>query len=573
MKTFNQYFTDVEIIRSLCHKRIKLAKQRHENQYVARLVGSGRPNSQEDPLNQLLPPRKVWSAYRPPYRQNNANVDLKTLEHATFHLRDTGVNLPWVERLNQFIHRVQQRIQDPQFRFNRPINRWKLKEDHKYRALTIFDLEANLICGLAAKYITDYVDPVFESSSYAFRARPQDGRAQTYHDAFESIYNHRRAAAGRELYVAECDIRGFFDCVDHGVALSSLQRVVSLREEMQDGSIFNPQAQRIFQAYLDCFSFPVNVLQETTPILREEDPEGYFPWPADALRKHHRDPHAARIGVPQGGALSCVIANLVLDAADKRMKNMKTRIPELLYIRYCDDMVLIAPDQQQCEVAYKSYLRVLDALKLPYHQPRTINNYDASFWADGMKSKAPYCWHRKVKPSNVPWVQFVGYQIRYDGLVRPKRASIVKHIDSMREKVDTVKHELLRLNRTTIPRPTDPPPVKCTRAQAVASMTAKLVSCSVGRVDPEHPQYCPLPMCWTAGFKALNNKPIAGAFLKELDSERERQIWRFKRADIHYNTRRVAISRPSGWRDPKGYLYSYHAQYTNNGGAELVRHP
>jgi hypothetical protein len=107
--------------------------------------------------------------------------------------------------------------------------------------------------------------------------------------------------------------------------------------------------------------------------------------------------------------------NLVLDLADKRVRAVQEQLPDQIqYFRYCDDMILLARRGSHCREAFQAYLNALDELKLPYHQPKSVETYNKRFWNE--KSKNPYCWSGTKGPGCIPWVQFVGYQVRYDGL-------------------------------------------------------------------------------------------------------------------------------------------------------------
>jgi hypothetical protein len=572
MNTLKQYFSDNQIIRELCKARVKLAKQRNERQYLGRLIGRQTHRVVDDDVGILLPPRKAWPQFRPLVRQTIKDVDLVSLERAALTLRRAQPRLPWVIRLNTFINKVQSRVlNSPTFTFAPPEVRWELKKRNEYRAICRFNLEDNLINGLTAKYLKDFFDPAFEDSSYAFRTANKNRQMPTHHSAFNHIFQIRQSALRERLYVAECDIKGFYDSVDHGVAATSFKRVVDLVEKAMTDRKMDPRAVAIFRAYLNCYSFPHNVLGEAAARLKREDPDGVFPWPAKALRKHQANPFQARIGVPQGGAISCLISNLVLDLADRRIKPLQQPGTELHYLRYCDDMVLIAQRKWKCRLAYQIYLKALDDLKLPYHPAKTIKSYGKDFWSDKTKSKAPYCWSGEQKGGFVPWVQFVGYQIRYDGLVRPKPKSVKKQLNALKETVDGVKWRLLKKSRP-FPKPYETPTIVANRSQAENSVQSKLTSMGVGRVKVNQITEGPLPMCWCNGFKALHGKPLVPTFLKQLDRERERQIRRFKRAKIVYGFgRRLRSS--GGRQKPSGYMDSYYAQFNNDGGKHLIAHP
>ena len=86
------------------------------------------------------------------------------------------------------------------------------------------------------------------------------------------------------------------------------------------------------------------------------------------------NPRQLRIGVSQGGALSGIIANLILNEADKVVKAEGVRLgAEIHYYRYCDDMLLISPSLQHCKLVFAAYVRKLTGLNLIYR------NYSGRF--------------------------------------------------------------------------------------------------------------------------------------------------------------------------------------------------
>ena len=389
---------------------------------------------------------------------------------------------------------------------------------------------------MLARYLRDFCDPAFDGSSYAFRARGESGRTPTHHHAFDAIYRLKSAHPKRDLYVAECDIRGFYDTVDLQVALDSLERTENHMHCLKPELTLHPRAKQIFRAYLECYTFPRNVLEEATPLLRREHANGEFPWPEDALRKHHANPRSAAIGVPQGGALSCIIANLVLDLADKRVRAVQEQFrDQIQYFRYCDDMILLARRESHCREAFQAYLNALDELKLPYHSRTTVSDYDKSFWA--AKSKNPYCWTGRKGSGCVPWVQFVGYQVRYDGLVRIKKKSLEKQIMKLRNVTDHVKFGLGCKPGTH--GLAAPPSVPAHKDQVMLSLLWRLVQLGVGKVRLKYREQGPQRLCWAGGYKALHGKPLVPQMLKSLDRQREQQLKRMDQAQIAYLLKNV----------------------------------
>ena len=304
-----QYFSDDRIISQICKERVKQAGQRHDRQYKNRLAGNMRESAPVHPFYQMLPSRRQWSAFRLRIRTDGLNSDLYALKLAVKILRHQQPSQLWVLELNRYITAIRERVLNcHMFAFESPTisSELKGKSGQEYRALCRFNPDDNLILCLYANYLRDVFDPLFSNSSFAFRAA-RNGQIPTHHDAFSEIYNLKQKSGNRSFYVAECDIRGFFDTVNHSLALSAFREAAAKVN-------LHPRAEVLFRAYLNCYSFPVNVLGDAGP----RNPDGYFKWPEHELRAiYNDDPRSLRIGVAQGGAVSGFIANLIMDAADK----------------------------------------------------------------------------------------------------------------------------------------------------------------------------------------------------------------------------------------------------------------
>ena len=273
-----------------------------------------------------------------------------------------------------------------------------------------------------------------------------------------------------------------------------------------------------------------------------------------------------RIGIPQGGALSCFIANCVLHYADKEVERSRSSTPgPFLYLRYCDDMVILAPHRRSCEIAFEAYQQALRRLRLPAHAPVEVGTYNAAFW-DG-KSRQPYHWARPLDCKTVPWLQFVGYQIRHDGMLRVKRKSIEKH----KAKILVETNRLLGTLRPTRSTPTSPstfaPGIRKSARQIIHRFRQKLIAMSVGRREVHHDLRQLMPKCWASGFKKLHGRRLPLNALKELDRFRERQIARI-RAVLRQLPRVTGEQEPAeGIRVPRfhGYPFSYVGQFAPTG--------
>lgn len=431
MPKFEDYFSDYAIIKRLCIARIKHADTRHRQLFYRQISVDFKIPENRERID-FLPPRRQWKRFRNKRRDNTTdqNQNLLALVRATMKLRSAHPQPQWAARLGERINTIRSRaLTDKKFKFTPPTIApiEKEKGSNQYRAIARFQSDDQIIEGLTAKYFRELFDPFFSPSSLAFRCAKGCAPPPTHHDAVTKIQNYRRRYSKSGLYAAECDIRGFYDCVSHRTARDCLEKLINEARCKRTEFQIHPQALRIFKAYLCSYSFTKSVKMQTAALLEGKEKQGAtFPWPQDDLRQFYRRPNSAAIGVPQGGALSCFVANCVLHEADNRVELIRQKTGALFrYLRYCDDMIILAPDKSTCRKAFAAYQTALEELRLPIHAPEPVLSYGKELWSK--KSRKPFLWGRPTKRSVVPWVQFVGYQIRYDGLIRVKTKSIEKH--------------------------------------------------------------------------------------------------------------------------------------------------
>jgi hypothetical protein len=393
-----------------------------------------------------------------------------------------------------------------------------------FRALAQFELRDSIISSCVAFYFRRATDHVFDADSLAFRA-PSTGLPPTHHDAAARLIEFRQQQT-KAPWVAEVDIRGFFDTVGHDSVRSA---IVMLERKL--GTPFDVRAKAILEAYLACYSFNLYA----RPIARahaekeahrsSKDCEGVdISWPDAELQALGRNTRLEPIGVPQGGALSCFIANAVLDSADASVRNA---VPSgrALYIRYCDDVILSAGTRAACQRMLDAYKFALRALKLPEHPLKTFRGRyrqeAAQFWAT--KSKAPYRWSGLDAPGCVPWCSFVGYQVRDDGLLRIRKESIRKVLNRHNQHVSDTARRVRQARRQGKPTLSD--------RQVMYRARQRLRSSSVG-TSLLHLGASPSAICWAGGFRLLQGQqnPALLSQLRLLDRHRGQALKRLKRA-------------------------------------------
>lgn len=512
MHSYEDYFSSDKITEVLLELRTRAAKVAHKKYFYSNLsVSSGKtPKSDLPPI---FPPRRQWNRFRPKTRKQG-NIELITLKNAVSWHSRSGSTISWFRRLTKVVEQIQTEALSGKFSFSSPQITPQLKSGNEYRAISSFpELTDRVIDIINAKYLRELVDPALEPASVAFRV---EGNKYDRNSAITGILNFREESHDKNLFVAECDIRGFFDCVHHSVAKEALSRGIMLRNLRMDQSLKpDPRAIAIFSSYLAAFSFPKNVKKEAEPKLRrkEKNEAAIFKWPErgavddpSCLRYFHNRPRNARIGIPQGGSHSCLIANLVLDLADKEvLLSLKSNTANANYYRYCDDMIILSTSQSHCEQAYEAYIRALRFLKLPYH-PSFLPEFHEKRFFTKSKTKAPYRWAKANKPKQFPWIQFLGYQVRYDGLIRVRPSSLHKQKLKIRTLTETIGKSLRNSK------------MRVSRKRIYYRFNSKIAAFSVGNVEIHKPeQSTPRPMSWCSGFKLLKNRRHIKKQLADLD--------------------------------------------------------
>ncbi len=391
--------------------------------------------------------------------------------------------------MSDFVEVIHDRIKRPEdFPIStpeiKPIKKDNTKACKECRPISLNNLQDRVIISLTAKYFTELFDDYFLDCSYAFRAvKMVDGSklVRTHHSAIEKIIEYRRLNISNKIFAAECDIQKFFDCVNHDLVLEALD---SLSKE-KDCHI-NATAYVLFKQYLNSYSFSSDVFpkNDTEYFDRFHLSGAKFKWVLNELKdsfysslvkESGNNLERLRIGVPQGGALSCFISNLLLHTVDKMVINQNDK--DLLYLRFCDDMVILHTDKEKCESALIRYKEAIIGAKLLIHEPKEIHEYSKSFWKE--KSKKPYEWGQvNSDKSKVPWLAFVGYQIKYNGDTRVRKKSFIKEKRKQKEQCNEVLHALNHHkdeeNINIIS--------KKSKRQHLFALENRLISMSVGRI-------------------------------------------------------------------------------------------
>lgn len=540
MRLFEEYFSEKSVIRELCKARVSLAEKRNDMLFLHR-ISKDSPSAENAKIASnmvgildIFPPRRKWHQFRPRHRGKSpaADLNLETLFRACLTLRKLTPNERWVAKLEARVDGIRSRVLSTRtFRFNKPRINPVVKSavEKTFRPIAAFSLDDKIVDSLTARYFRDMLDAELLPSCLAFRCSKGKKPPPTIHDALEKVLEFNRACGRTRPFVAECDIKGFFDCVAHDVALQGVRSLIADAKKRNHSLAIDKRALRVLHAYLDAYSFSNDVAVVAQASLQKRYLGAKFKWPKDDLERLHKKGALPRIGVPQGGALSCLIANAVLHKVDKTLENLRKKLgmSSFTYLRYCDDMILLARSQAVCAKAFSCYCRSVKRLRLPIHPPGNVGRYSRSFW-DG-KSRAPFRWAKPRGAGKVPWIQFVGYQVRYDALVRVRLSSLKKHIRKLTESADELLATLSPGRWTTSKSPAFAQGLRKSAHQVRHRFRQKLISISVGRREICDSLDEMMGMCWANGFRGLKDKRIVTSSLKALDRHRERQIQRIAR--------------------------------------------
>ena len=174
-----------------------------------------------------------------------------------------------------------------------------------------------LIQQAIVQVLTPIFDPHFSESSFGFRPK------RSAHGAAKQV---QRTIRRGHRYAADIDLSKFFDRVQHDVLMARVARRVS------DKTLL-----RLIGRYLRAGVMVEGVLQPTD------------------------------VGTPQGGPLSPILSNILLDDLDKELERRG-----LPFVRYADDFAVFAKSEGSAERIMASVSRFLaDKLRLVVNQEKS----------------------------------------------------------------------------------------------------------------------------------------------------------------------------------------------------------
>lgn len=192
------------------------------------------------------------------------------------------------------------------------------KPDGSQRPLGVPTVLDRLIQQAVAQVLTPLFEAGFSKHSYGFR----EG-----HNAHEAVTEMESGWNEGRRHAIDCDLKAFFDTVNHDRLMEELRRKVRDREVLG-----------LIRLYLQAGVVLPDGTREATPL-----------------------------GVPQGGPLSPLLANIVLTPLDKELETRGHK-----FARYADDFIVMVKSAKAAERVMESLMRFIEEkLKLVVNRTKS----------------------------------------------------------------------------------------------------------------------------------------------------------------------------------------------------------
>ena len=514
------------LIKLRCQYADKWSRYAQEARYLknVKIPTVNSREAQEDKafLYGLFPSRKKWCSVgaKNNYRQNESAEyrNYRALWYTYCKAKKYNSLEQWYVDLNTFAEEIVKYVNNPNvIRRPRIIPTPKPGNANQFRPISSFRLKERVALSIVNKSFTELLDKQFLSCSYAFRARREKQQYAFMHlPAVLELQRFRQNHIGEVLYVAECDMKKFYDTISHQVIT---ERFGKLLDSIQN---INPDERKLYELwmklYLDCYNFYEDVYlpsRDSQSIFwnnmkREKVEEDYIPWVEECEKMPQFQ--KKEIGVPQGGALSTLIANIVLHYVDIDVENAISDDPNMLYMRFCDDMILVGNDEVKTKAVFDIYQKAIRDSNLFAHPvEETKLPYDISFWEG--KTRGPYMWG-DVKKNHFPWVSFVGFECNEKGELRIRKSSFVKELKKQKREVHKIIKHVCKDDNNS----------RYNLRTLLGFVEKRLIAMSVGRINIRNYKQTTNAHSWMSAYSIIDSNKWSRAQMRTLDKHRRKMI-------------------------------------------------
>ena len=469
MLSFIEYASEQRILELLIKERVKIAlKGKLKGVSTDRIINRamcGEQLSTTEQVFTLMPARNSW--HRPRKQERRLNSGEESKSHKQILTRSIAITIQqhrkqetppqYIKNLDAFISSMREDIcscEPITFNSIKIIGKKKNVNSEGIeilRPICVFEsLREKLLIALASKYLTEVFDHLLHEEILSYRPLRKYHGSETpvltdRDNAIQNIHAYRRAHKCGTLYVAECDIQKYFDTINHDVIRSCFKTFAG-KVKTLDANFDYSQVERIVDAYLNSYSFYRNVESKNEEIKvrnqQFEVPKAHLFIERGCYTAEEFEAAKGKIGIPQGGALSALMSNVILHTIDSE-SILSRPDGNRFFCRYGDDILLMHTSKTECETLINRYCEALTQHKLLYHD--FISVADKEFRrANGVsvrpilwdqKSRKPFLWGRSnAEMESVDWIGFLGYEMRYTGEVRLRRSSFDNKIKNIKRK-------------------------------------------------------------------------------------------------------------------------------------------
>ena len=255
---------------------------------------------------------RLKEQHRKQQRNKASGIDKMTKDEYGISLEDNIENL--IERMKKFSYKPL------------PVRRTYIpKANGKLRPLGIPAYEDKLVQGVMADILNEIYECKFLECSYGFRPK------RSCHQAIREI--NQRIMINKVNYILDCDIKGFFDNVDHKWLMKFLEHDIN---------------DKVFLRYINRFLI-----------------SGYM----EDMKYYETDK-----GTPQGGLISPILANVylhyVLDLFFEKYIKPKLK-GEAYLVRYADDFIIMFQYENEAKQVYQLLIKRLAKFGVNMEQAKT----------------------------------------------------------------------------------------------------------------------------------------------------------------------------------------------------------
>lgn len=238
---------------------------------------------------------------------------------------------------------IQRKVLEGRYTFTSFLERQIPKADSKdMRTISVASIRDAVVQRALYEYLYPIVDAKLSDAVFGYR------KGRSAHDAIALIRRHFDAGL---WFVFDADLEKFFDSVDHDVLL-----------DMVTDLAIDDRARTLIRRFLKTGRIPSEQVEEHR---------------ASKGKQHKFAPVRRTKGVPQGGVLSGMLANLYLAAFDTAVLS---RFPGL--VRYADDFLVCCASSDECRDVHELVNGQLAPLRVNLHPTKTKECVSAASGVD-----------------------------------------------------------------------------------------------------------------------------------------------------------------------------------------------